>query len=163
MGISNKYKIILAHDTTDVKLLSVYFVPFRFNSLFFQNIFCIIKIVVYVQSFRSRTQAHSWQKPFNLPGCSASSAHCITRPVPGKLIESIRHQFTMISTGWLSYQNLCGIYVEAPFVTHNVADRKHSCLFTSWQICPKWHHSNFCLLISRCLPNVKQIESRVFW
>lgn len=36
----------------------------------------------------------------------------------------------MISTGWLSYQNLCGIYVEAPFVTHNVADRKHIFLLT---------------------------------
>ena len=35
------------------------------------------------------------KKSFNLPGCSASSAHCITRPVPGKFIESIQYQFTM--------------------------------------------------------------------
>lgn len=38
------------------------------------------------------------KKPFNLPGCSASSTHYITRPIPGRFIESIRHQFTMRSS-----------------------------------------------------------------
>ena len=36
----------------------------------------------------------------------------------------------MLSTDCLSYQNLLGDCVEAPFVTHNVVDRKHIFLFT---------------------------------
>ena len=65
------------------------------------------------------------KKSFNLQGCSASSAHCIIRPVPVKFIESIRYQFTTLSKGWLSYQKLLGFCVEEPFVTHNVANRQH--------------------------------------
>ena len=130
VGTSNKNKIILAQDVAYVKFLRVYLVLFRVNLCLIWNYFWHFQKEDYAQCFRSRTQAHSWQKPFNLPGCSTSSAHCITRPVPGKFIESIRHQFTMRQTDWLSYQNLCGVCVEAPLVTHNVADRQHIFLFT---------------------------------
>ena len=130
VGTSNKNKIILAQDVAYVKFLRVYLVLFRVNLCLIWNYFWHFQKEDYAQCFRSRTQAHSWQKLFNLPECSASPAHCITRPVPGKFIESIRHQFTMRQTDWLSYQNLCGVCVEAPFVTHNVVDCQHIFLFT---------------------------------
>ena len=130
VGISNKNKTILAQNVADVKLLRVYLMPLRVNLCPIWNYFWhFIKRDTHNVFVRKRKRI-SDKMPFNLPGCSASSAHCITRPVPGKLIESIRHQFTMSSTDCLSYQNLHGISVEAPFVTHNVADRQHMFLFT---------------------------------
>ena len=131
VSISNKNKIIIAQDIADVKLLRVYLVLFRVNLCLIWNYFWQFAKWDYAQRCRSRTQAYSWQKSsFHLPGCSASSAHCLTRPVPGKSIESIRRQFTILSTDCLSYQNLCGVCVEASFVTHNVADRQHIFLLT---------------------------------